>query len=569
MKRWKAGLGVGAAVSILVVLVSTRAQMSSPTRMTLGMERGPAWTRLRTAIPAIMAGGGYNTEFATWNIAASLDGFGKMSFFEALDAQEPLFVSTVEASMTQIPDGTEAVKQKLSSAKVRLIALDVPELSSDESNVRRTFQFAKNLNVETIVTSASAEMLATIDRIANETGVNVAIPSTDAKSLLTKVTRLSHRVGACIDARNGVRAAEDFRTLGDRVMAVRLLDNDVNGVVRQVREAMNGLGTNPSFISIRHSGTGDPVAGLSNAFAAFEKALQPIAAERVMRISKTTPIRGPERLQESDRNAVIAAAASIAAVPTKKPRKLLIVDLNIAYPGHGSIPAANLAIKLWGEKTHAYTGVFDNNLENLRYPAIRQFDAVFLNNTVGQVFPDPAVRDGLIRFVNEGGGLAAYHGTPHASMDWPAFGDMLAARGGSHRDPNEKAAIRIEDPNNPVTAAFGGRDFEWQDEFFRFTTPPWERSKVHVLLSFDNARTDLHQKPDCDICNRVDDDYPVSWIRSYGKGRIFYTTLGHRPTLFENPITAGFVLAGIQFVLGDLDAATTPGTRAVTTTAKH
>jgi type 1 glutamine amidotransferase len=112
---------------------------------------------------------------------------------------------------------------------------------------------------------------------------------------------------------------------------------------------------------------------------------------------------------------------------------------------------------------------------------------------------------------------------PHASQDWPEFGDMLAARGGQHRDPQERVTIRIEDKTSPLTAMFEGKEFEWRDEFFRFTSPPWSRDKVHVLLSFDTLKTDLHQKPDCEICNRDDDDYPVSWIRSYGKGRIFVT----------------------------------------------
>ena len=56
----------------------------------------------------------------------------------------------------------------------------------------------------------------------------------------------------------------------------------------------------------------------------------------------------------------------------------------------------------------------------------------------------------------------------------------------------------------------------------------------------------------------------VSWIRSYGKGRIFYTSLGHTPALFESPEMSKFLLAAIQFVLGDLDADTTPSAKATT-----
>ena len=179
-----------------------------------------------------------------------------------------------------------------------------------------------------------------------------------------------------------------------------------------------------------------------------------------------------------------------------------MIDFNVAYPGHGSIPAADLAIELWGKKTGAYTAIVDNNLDNFKYPKIKKFDAIFLNNTVGQVFPDPEIRKSLMRFIREGGGLAGYHGATHASIDWTEFGDMLAAASGAHRDFHEKATIKIDDPASPLIAAFDGKEFEWQDEFFRFTTPPYSRDKVHVLLSFDVAKTDMHQKPDCDTATR-------------------------------------------------------------------
>ena len=57
---------------------------------------------------------------------------------------------------------------------------------------------------------------------------------------------------------------------------------------------------------------------------------------------------------------------------------------------------------------------------------------------------------------------------------------------------------------------------------------------------------------------RPDRIYPVTWIRSYGKGRVFYCSLGHMPETFMTPEIVGHFLAGIQFLLGDLQADTTP-----------
>ena len=59
--------------------------------------------------------------------------------------------------------------------------------------------------------------------------------------------------------------------------------------------------------------------------------------------------------------------------------------------------------------------------------------------------------------MREGGGLAGYHGTSHASMDWPEFGEMLGAVEGSHREPTEMATVKIDDPTSPLVAAFEGQ----------------------------------------------------------------------------------------------------------------
>ena len=85
-----------------------------------------------------------------------------------------------------------------------------------------------------------------------------------------------------------------------------------------------------------------------------------------------------------------------AVIPTKafarprRHRKLLIFDLNVGYGGHGSIPTANTAFKLMGEKTGAFETVVSKEPSVFRPENLKQFDAIFLNNTVGNLFTDPA-----------------------------------------------------------------------------------------------------------------------------------------------------------------------------------
>ena len=107
---------------------------------------------------------------------------------------------------------------------------------------------------------------------------------------------------------------------------------------------------------------------------------------------------------------------------------------------------------------------------------------------------------------------------------------------------------------------FAGKSFEFTDEFYRLAAP-YSRDKVRVLLSIDPIATDMMQGRCFGQCLRDDNDYPVAWIRQYGKGRVFYTSVGHNPPVFWEPRMLEMFLAGVQYALGDLKADATPRPR--------
>jgi len=241
-------------------------------------------------------------------------------------------------------------------------------------------------------------------------------------------------------------------------------------------------------------------------------------------------------------------------------RKLLVVDMQAAYGGHGSLPYANVAIQTMAKKTGAFEAVFNNDFANLRWDQLRQYDALYLNNTVGPIFNSPEVRASILRYVREGGGLGGHHGTGRASLDWTEFGEMLGSYCGAHAVSDEKVVLKVDDPASPLNAGFADRTFPWVGEFFRYPSPPYSREKLHVLLTIDAEKTNMKQYT-CAGCTREDNDYGVSWIRTYDKGRVFYTDLGHNKSDFWSPPVVAHVLAGIQYILGDLDADSTPSAR--------
>jgi type 1 glutamine amidotransferase/sugar phosphate isomerase/epimerase len=269
----------------------------------------------------------------------------------------------------------------------------------------------------------------------------------------------------------------------------------------------------------------------------------------------------------SDRASIDAALPAKAPARPARPRKLLIFDVNVGYPGHPSRFHANYAFQQMGGKTGAFQTVLSRDPEIFRPGRLKEFDAVFLNNTVGNLFTDPALRQSLLEFVLGGGGLLGCHGTsvaftrwPGAHEDWPEFGRMIGGRGARHREPDEHVFIKLDHPDHPLNAPFKGRGFEYRDEFFR-VHDPYSRNRVRVLFSIDTDKTDLTPKDPKWKQERADNDYALAWVRNYGRGRVFYSTIAHNPEVFQDPLMLEFYLGAVQFALGDLQAPTIPSAR--------
>ncbi len=270
---------------------------------------------------------------------------------------------------------------------------------------------------------------------------------------------------------------------------------------------------------------------------------------------------------EEARRKIEQALPEKAVVAPKRPRRLLIFDVNVGYPGHPSRFYANWAFRRMGEKTGAFETVVSRDPAVFAPQSLRRFDAVFLNNTVGNLFEDPALRRSLLEFVCAGGGLLGVHGTsvafthwPGAREDWPEFGRMLGGRGARHRESDEHVFIKLDDPDHPLNRAFPREGFDYRDEFFR-VHDPYSRHRVRVLFSIDTAKTDLTPKDARWKREREDDDYALAWVRNYGRGRVFYCTIAHNPRVFWDPRMLQFYLGAAQFALDDLPAPTTPSAR--------
>lgn len=267
-----------------------------------------------------------------------------------------------------------------------------------------------------------------------------------------------------------------------------------------------------------------------------------------------------------------AVAPKKAPAKPRKTRKLLIVHITKLdgkpVGGHPSIPHANYVIAYMGRQSGAYETVVNNDENVFRRENLKQYDAIVFNNTVGVLFDDPELRESLLDFVRSGKGLVGFHAAGATFVQYPKFdqfpefGVMLGGYedGGHPWRHTETTPVKIDDPASPINAGFKGQPFEVQNEMFQFREPSL-RDRLHVLLSIDMSRTSVEKRRI--LKQRQQDlDFPVSWIKTYGKGRVFYTVLGHWPNTYLSTPLLEHYLAGIQFALGDLKADATPSAMA-------
>jgi cytochrome c len=204
---------------------------------------------------------------------------------------------------------------------------------------------------------------------------------------------------------------------------------------------------------------------------------------------------------------------------------------------HQSIEAGVAAIKKLGAENHFQVDATEDS-EAFSATNLAKYKAIVFLSTIGDVLNEEQ-QAAFRHFIEAGGGFAAIHaavaGMEATEPSWPWYSEMFAAGYVSH-PPVMPATVVVEDKTNPSTAQLPDR---WRhvDEWYNFTTSP--RGKAHILATVDERTY---------FGGSMGQDHPVIWTRDIGKGRMWYTALGHTDACFSDPLFLQQILGGIQFV---------------------
>jgi len=210
------------------------------------------------------------------------------------------------------------------------------------------------------------------------------------------------------------------------------------------------------------------------------------------------------------------------------------------------------------------------------------FDAIVAVNTTGNwPLNDQQKKDFISAIRDDGKGFVAVHAALDCNHNnvWPEFTEMIGGEFAAHPWFTFWAPVIIEDPSFPAMKHFGSTHMVFYDEMYVPRAENWSRSKVNVLMRLDESKLPPPgpQEPYASLSGvgammsgagaeamkkmatrglREDQDYALAWAKMYGKGRVFYSSLGHTKAAFQNPDVRKMYLEGIKWVLGFTEGST-------------
>ena len=255
--------------------------------------------------------------------------------------------------------------------------------------------------------------------------------------------------------------------------------------------------------------------------------------------------------------ALLVSTFCLAQSPGTAKKHLLVLGEEHGYR-HESVSHAMATLERLGEET----GLWDTTLrtdtevitkQKLEYNAknLNNFDAV-LFFTGGNLGMNAQQKADLLSFIHDDGkGFIGVHSATITFTDWPEYGEMIGGYFDEHPWGTFNAPILVEDPNFPGMEQWP-RSFVLRDEIYQIRN--YSRDKVRVLMRLDASRLDLANPK----VHRRDRDFAVTWAKMYGKGRVYYSTLGHPKENWDNSNLQKMYIGAIKWATGLLDADVTP-----------
>ncbi|HEY4764512.1 MAG TPA: ThuA domain-containing protein [Candidatus Sulfotelmatobacter sp.] len=247
-------------------------------------------------------------------------------------------------------------------------------------------------------------------------------------------------------------------------------------------------------------------------------------------------------------NVCVAQSSATAQSAVSSPKQLLVIGEEKGYR-HEAVSHAMATIERLGRETGLWSTTLRTDTEaltkkKLEYNAknLNDFDAV-LFFTGGDLEMDAQQKADFISSIHDDGkGFIGVHSAAITFVDWPEYGDMIGGYYDEHPWLTFDAPIIVEDPSFPGMQQFP-HSFVLRDEIYQMRN--YSRDKVRVLMRLNVSKLDMKNKN----VHRTDGDFAVTWAKMYGKGRVYYTSLGHVDANWDKPEFQQMITEAIKWTM--------------------
>jgi putative membrane-bound dehydrogenase-like protein len=177
--------------------------------------------------------------------------------------------------------------------------------------------------------------------------------------------------------------------------------------------------------------------------------------------------------------------------------------------------------------SHGIRLEYASSTKVLNAETLGRFDGLLIYANLEKIAPDE--EQALLDYVASGHGLIAVHCASYCFLNSPKYVELVGAQFKSHGTGTFRTITA--EPNHPILRGLG--DFE-----------SWDETYVHHRHN-EKDRTVLAYRVD------KKGKEPWTWVRTNGKGRVFYTAWGHDDRTWSHPAFQALLERGLRWAVGD------------------
>ncbi|MBY7142808.1 ThuA domain-containing protein [Virgibacillus sp. NKC19-3] len=219
-------------------------------------------------------------------------------------------------------------------------------------------------------------------------------------------------------------------------------------------------------------------------------------------------------------------------------KKVLMVTATEVFR-HASIDDAHEVMPQLADE-HGFEIDITEDVVLLNADNLANYDVLAFVNTTGELPISDQQKEDILNFIESGNGFFGVHAATDTFYEWAEYGELTGAYFEEH-PWTEEVTFNVEQGDHPSTEHLDSTYTQLEEVYLFQDNPRYNDKHILMSLNMDSVDGEAHE------------DHPTAWVDEIGKGRMFYTALGHHPETWYKEDFQQHLLGGLQYAWGDSD----------------